>query len=108
MAPPPVLTCLTTRSEEGLSLSRFGPTVPEAPAAFSVWQFLQPASENTFAPAVLPPPEEPPPDELEPPQPAATSATTATAATRRDTPATVPEGAAALHLATMRTQRALL
>src|SRR5581483_7286022 len=39
--------------------SRFGPTVPVAPASFSVWQVLQPAVSNTCLPAVTsaaPPP----------------------------------------------------
>jgi hypothetical protein len=77
------LTCLTTRSEEGWSLSRFGPTVPEAPAAFSVWQFLQPASEKTFAPAWLSEDDEPPLSE--PPQPASVKATMAMSASRPGT-----------------------
>src|SRR5207253_2944926 len=36
----------------GFNWSRFGPTVPFACAAASVWQPVHPALANTFAPAV--------------------------------------------------------
>jgi hypothetical protein len=34
---PPPVTCATTHASDGLSVSRFGPTVPLVPAAASVW-----------------------------------------------------------------------
>jgi hypothetical protein len=68
---PPSRTCRSTVVSSGFSSSRFGPTWPFDPAAFSVWQVPQPALAKTFPPGV----EEPPP---EPPQPA-TSGTRANA-----------------------------
>src|SRR5207344_1652781 len=38
MTPPPTSTWCCTIASAGLSWSRFGPTVPLVPAAFSVWQ----------------------------------------------------------------------
>src|SRR4029079_140736 len=43
IAPPPTSTWWATTSVAGLIWSRFGPTVPVAPAAESVWQPAQPA-----------------------------------------------------------------
>ena len=39
--PPPFVTCLATAAIAGLSWSRFGPTVPVAPASLSVWHVAQ-------------------------------------------------------------------
>src|SRR5690242_1539702 len=49
MIAPPFVTCVTTLSLGGMSWSRFGPTVPVAPASFSVWQPLQPADPVKIA-----------------------------------------------------------
>ena len=49
---PPFVTCLLTVCSLGRSSSRLGPIVPFAPAASIVWQFAQPAVENTFSPGV--------------------------------------------------------
>ena len=49
--PPPLVTWWTTSASDGLSWSRFGPTVPVDPAAASVWQVAQ-VLENTFMPAL--------------------------------------------------------
>src|SRR5437762_1044335 len=43
MTPLPCLTRSTTRAFGGFFWSRFGPTVPFAPASASVWQLVQPA-----------------------------------------------------------------
>src|SRR5262249_40764567 len=48
----PFVTRSTTRSSGGFFWSRFGPTVPVAPASFSVWQLAQPAVMKTCLPAV--------------------------------------------------------
>jgi len=37
IAPRPFVTRSTTRSFDGLELSRFGPTLPEVPASDRVW-----------------------------------------------------------------------
>src|SRR5438093_7743491 len=49
MTAPPFVTCLTTAASDGFSWSRFGPTVPVAPASASVWQPLQPAEPVKIA-----------------------------------------------------------
>ena len=41
MPPPPFVTLLATIASDGLSWSRFGPTLPVACAAASVWQEAQ-------------------------------------------------------------------
>src|SRR5947207_11456457 len=52
MTAPPLVTCVTTLSYGGFSWSRFGPTVPVAPASANVWQPLQPAEPvKTVLPA---------------------------------------------------------
>src|SRR3954447_7187537 len=51
----PFVTRLTTRSRGGFASSRFGPTVPDAPASFSVWQLAQPAVSKTCLPATRSP-----------------------------------------------------
>ena len=51
IGPPPTSTWWTTIAVSGFSWSRFGPTVPVAPAAFSVWQPPQPAEAKTSLPA---------------------------------------------------------
>ena len=48
MIAPPFVTWRTTRGCEGFSWSRFGPTVPVAPAAFSVWQLAHSAAKIFF------------------------------------------------------------
>ena len=40
ITPLPFVTRSTTRSAGGIASSRFGPTVPVAPASFSVWQLF--------------------------------------------------------------------
>ena len=52
IAPWPFVTRVTTSSVSGLASSRFGPTVPVAPASASVWQPPQPALVKTALPAV--------------------------------------------------------
>ena len=53
IGPPPFSTCVTTRASGGFSWSRFGPTLPVAPASFSVWQPEQPEAPVKIAlPAV--------------------------------------------------------
>ena len=59
MPPCPLVTRSTASSRDGLASSRFGPTVPDAPASASVWQLPQPALANTCLPSTAPPP--PPP-----------------------------------------------
>src|SRR5262249_40567952 len=61
MTPPPFVTCFATVSWSGLRSSRFGPVVPDAPAAFSVWQLLQPADAKVCLPCAPPDPPPPPP-----------------------------------------------
>ena len=60
IAAPPFVTCRSTSASAGLSWSRFGPTFPVAPAAFSVWQPPQPAEAKICFPfggaAWVPPP----------------------------------------------------
>src|SRR5436190_4254434 len=51
----PFVTRLTTRSSGGFASSRFGPTVPDAPASLSVWQLAQPADAKIFLPAAASP-----------------------------------------------------
>src|ERR1700675_3468582 len=51
MIAPPFVTCFTTRATLGFNWSRFGPTVPLEPAAFSVWQLAQAAEAKTLWPA---------------------------------------------------------
>ena len=51
IGPPPTLTWWMIVARAGFSWSRFGPTVPVAFAAFSVWQPLQPALAKTALPA---------------------------------------------------------
>src|ERR1044072_9342825 len=48
---PPFVTWRTTLASAGFSWSRFGPTWPCEPAAFSVWQVVQPALRKTALPA---------------------------------------------------------
>ncbi len=45
---PPLVTWAPTRAADGLSVSRFGPTWPDAPAAESVWQPEQFAVKIAF------------------------------------------------------------
>ncbi len=47
MPPSPLVTICCTRWALGLASSRFGPVVPEEPAAASVWQPPQPADAKT-------------------------------------------------------------
>ena len=49
--PPPLVTWCTTSASDGLSWSRFGPTVPVDPAAASVWQEAH-VDSNTVWPAL--------------------------------------------------------
>ena len=51
MPPAPEVTICWTRSALGLASSRFGPAVPDEPAAASVWQPPQPADAKTALPA---------------------------------------------------------
>ena len=51
IGPPPTCTWCTTRANGGFNWSRFGPTVPDDPAAFSVWQPPHPALAKTALPA---------------------------------------------------------
>ena len=55
ITPLPFVTRSTTRSAGGFASSRFGPTVPVAPASFSVWQLSQPAVAKTCLPAAASP-----------------------------------------------------
>src|SRR5205085_7245801 len=50
ITPLPFVTRMTTSAFGGFFWSRFGPTVPVAPASFSVWQLVQPAFWNTALP----------------------------------------------------------
>jgi hypothetical protein len=50
MPPPPFVTCFSAAASGGFSWSRFGPTLPVAPASFSVWQPPQPAEEKICLP----------------------------------------------------------
>ena len=52
ITPFPFVTALTTDGLGGFRSSRFGPTVPLAPAAARVWQVEQPASMKTAFPSV--------------------------------------------------------
>ena len=63
ITPLPFVTRSTTSAFGGFASSRFGPTVPVAPASFSVWQLVQPAVWKTCLPAATcaPPPALPPP-----------------------------------------------
>ena len=45
------MTSSTTSAASGLASSRFGPTLPDEPAASSVWQPPQPAEAKIFSPA---------------------------------------------------------
>ena len=85
MTPLPLVTRSTTSSEGGFASSRFGPTVPLAPASLSVWQLLQPAVSKTCLPAAgspfasgvvgtVPTTVSGAGDTVLPPQPASTSA----------------------------------
>ena len=62
ITPFPFVTRSTTSAFGGFASSRFGPTVPLAPASFSVWQLLQPAVSKTCLPCAArsPPPLLPP------------------------------------------------
>ena len=51
IAPWPFVTRSTTSSASGLASSRFGPTLPDEPAASSTWQPPQPAEAKTSWPA---------------------------------------------------------
>ena len=51
IAPPPFSTWCATVACDGFSWSRFGPTFPVDPAAFSVWQPPQPAEAKTALPS---------------------------------------------------------
>src|SRR6059058_874218 len=51
IAPPPTVTWWATTSFDGFSWSRFGPTFPLEPAAFSVWQPPHPAEAKTCLPS---------------------------------------------------------
>jgi aminopeptidase len=56
MTPLPCVTRSITSAYGGFFSSRFGPTLPVAPASFSVWQFLQPAEPvKTALPAAASP-----------------------------------------------------
>ena len=55
MTPLPCVTRSTTSVAGGFASSRFGPTVPVAPASASVWHDVQPAVSNTCLPAVASP-----------------------------------------------------
>src|SRR3954466_13632437 len=66
MGPPPCSTCLIAPASSIFDWSRFGPTVPFAPAAFRVWQPEQPAEVKIVLPSVL---FAPPPDDSLPPAP---------------------------------------
>jgi hypothetical protein len=58
ITPLPFVTRSTTSDFGGFASSRFGPTVPVAPASFSVWQLVHPAVVKTCLPCAtrLPPP----------------------------------------------------
>jgi hypothetical protein len=59
---PPGWSAAVTRGAVGLSWSRFGPTVPEVPAALSVWQLPQVLAKSCLpAPGAAPPPAAPRP-----------------------------------------------
>ena len=47
ITPLPLVTRSTTRAAGGIFWSRFGPTVPFAPASFRVWQLVQPDAAKT-------------------------------------------------------------
>jgi hypothetical protein len=51
MVPPPTSTWCATVLFDGFSWSRFGPTLPLEPAAFSVWHPPQPAEAKTALPS---------------------------------------------------------
>src|SRR6188474_2544278 len=55
ITPLPWVTRSTTRDAGGFASSRFGPTVPVAPASASVWHEVQPADSKTCLPAVASP-----------------------------------------------------
>ena len=55
IAPMPFVTRSTTSAASGLASSRFGPTLPDEPAASSVWQPPQPAEAKTASPAAASP-----------------------------------------------------
>src|SRR3954451_8816466 len=55
MGPPPWMTWFATVSWLGFRSSRFGPTLPLEPAAFSVWQPPHPAEAKTCLPAAASP-----------------------------------------------------
>src|SRR4051812_40857761 len=59
MPPRPFVTRLTTVASAGFASSRFGPTVPLAPAAERVWQPAQPELAKTAFPAAGSPPRFP-------------------------------------------------
>src|SRR6187549_3996203 len=50
MAPRPFVMKSSAMSYVGFALSRFGPTVPPAPASDSVWHVAQPFAEKAAAP----------------------------------------------------------
>src|SRR5262245_1536567 len=56
--PPPEATCAATVALDGLRTSRFGPTVPDDPAAPSVWQPPHPACDQRSGPLAAPAPAE--------------------------------------------------
>src|SRR3954451_15241907 len=55
IGPPPFSTWCLTRAKAGFKSSRLGPTLPVAPASFSVWQPEQPALVKTGWPAAASP-----------------------------------------------------
>ena len=56
ITPLPFVTRSITSSFDGFASSRFGPTLPLAPAAASVWHPLQPDSAKIDFPSGLAPP----------------------------------------------------
>jgi hypothetical protein len=85
--------------------------MPVAPAAFSVWQVLQPAVANTWAPSAAPPLDGVDEDELEllPPQPTTTAEDMAMATSfERTTNGLYRRDVSVYAVASMRSPRALL
>ena len=64
MPPPPFVICVCAAAKSTLDSSRFGPTVPVAPASESVWQLPQPVEAKTSLPAAGSPSVAPPPSSL--------------------------------------------
>ena len=61
IAPPPTSTWCSTVASDGFSWSRFGPTLPVAPASFSVWQLAAAGRGEDLSCRPAPPPPPPPP-----------------------------------------------